>query len=302
MLEKYILKTPLIQLRGSAEVENVFMKPENLQIFGSYKIRGVASAVSSANRQKLNAGIETISAGNMAQAVAFAANILRLRCRIYIPESAPEIKKIAVRKLGVEVIERSFAEIWNMVKDYSKGPHEGLLIHPVFTEALLDGYGNIADEIVDDMPGVDAVVIPFGVGGLTLGVARKLRQLKPDVKIYVCEPAGAAPVFSAFESGRSVQIERKASFVDAIGTPEILPQIFHEVRDLVCESIRVSEEDAKLAIREVFLNHKMICEGAAGVSLAAALMISKRNLNKKIVCILSGGNISAKTLSEIMEH
>lgn len=293
MLDKYILKTPLITF---ADDQQIYLKPENLQVFGSYKIRGIASVIKAADPLKLKKGLVTISAGNMAQSVAFAARELNIPCKIYIPHTAPEVKKEAIRKLGAEIIELGFEKIWEMVKSDDLDAHEGVLIHPVFTPGILEGYGSIGKEIFEDLPEVDAVVIPFGVGGLASGIAKAIKKLRPDISVYTCEPTTASPLLASLKAGESMKVERHPSFIDAIGTPEVLPQVYENLKNIVRESITVTPDEAMSSLRVLLVKNKLLCEGAAGVALAAALKISKRGEHKKIVCILSGGNISPEVI------
>ncbi len=291
MLTKYITRTPLISYD-----ENIFLKPENLQIFGSYKIRGIATAINAANPDQLKKGLVTISAGNMAQAVAFASKELGVSCTIYIPDSAPEVKKMAVKKMGAEVIELPFLEIWNMVKSNDARIYEGLLIHPVFTPGIQKGYGNIATEIIEDCSDVDAIVVPFGVGGLTSGICREIRELKPNVAIYTCEPTTASPFYAALLAGRPVVTQRHPSFIDAIGTPEVLDQVYDFLKDKIDGSVLVTPEEAMDSVKELLLKHKLLCEGAAGASLSAARKLALTGKHRKIACILSGGNIAPEKI------
>jgi threonine dehydratase len=299
MLEKYILRTPLIPYGGYDPDNRIYLKPENLQIFGSYKIRGIATAIKAADPLKLKNGLVTISAGNMAQTVAFVARELKIPCKIFIPNTAPVVKKEAIRKLGAEIIELSFEEIWEMVKSDNLDAYDGVLIHPVFTPGILEGYGNIAKEIIEDLSVVDAIVIPFGVGGLTSGIAKTLKKLKPDISIYTCEPTTASPLQASLKAGRSVMIERHPSFIDAIGTPEVLTQVYDNLKNIVKESITVTPNEAMCSLANLLMKNKLLCEGAAAVSLAAALKISERGNYRKIVCILSGGNISPEVIQSL---
>lgn len=297
MLDKYILRTPLIPYAGDSQI---YLKPENLQIFGSYKIRGIATAIRAADPLKLKKGLVTISAGNMAQTVAFAARELKIPCKIFIPNTAPEIKKEAIRKLGAEIIELAFEEIWKMVKSDNLDAHDGVLIHPVFTKGILEGYGSIAKEIIEDLPEVDAIVIPFGVGGLASGMAKTIKLLRPDISIYTCEPTTASPLQASLKVGGSVKVERHSSFIDAIGTPEVLTQVYDNLKNVVRESVTVTPDEAMRSLRNLLMKNKLLCEGAAAVSMAAALKISERGEHRKIACVLSGGNISLEVVQSLI--
>lgn len=291
-MNSFVLRTPLIPYRSQKPMQSgkIFLKPENLQPFGSYKIRGVKSAIEHSSIEVLRHGLSAASAGNMAQAVAYWAHKNSLRCRIYVPDSAPEIKKQAIRHLRAEVIELPFAKVWDLVKSPPQNI-EGLFIHPVFTKGLLEGYGVIADELIFDCSNLHAVVIPFGVGGLTLGIARRMKKINPRIQIYTCEPETAAPLNVSLEMGSPIRVNRTPSFVDAIGTPEVLPQVFDEAKTLIKASIIVTLDDIRSAMKDLALNHKLICEGAAAASLAAAIKINSENPHLNIACILSGGNV-----------
>lgn len=288
MLDKYIIRTPLINSGDN----QIYLKPENLQIFGSYKIRGIAEVIKVANPQRLKNGLVTISAGNMAQTVAFAARELKIPCKIFIPETAPEVKKLAIQKIGAEITELPFEEIWEMVKSDNMDAHDGVLVHPVFTPGILKGYGEIAKEIIEDLPEVDAIVIPFGVGGLICGIVKTIKLLRPDISIYASEATTASPLHASLKAGRVVKVERHHSFIDAIGTPEVLSLVYDNLKDVVKESIIITPDEAMDSLRILLIKNKLLCEGAAAVSMAAALKISLRNKHRKIACVLSGGNIS----------
>lgn len=297
MNEDMIIRTPLLQF--SPGKNKIFLKPENLQAFGSYKIRGVTSAVKCASERVLNQGLVAASAGNMAQAVAFMAQKLKVNCTIYVPNSAPQIKKQMITALGANLIELPFEEVWHLVKHPPQN-RDGLFIHPVFTPGLLEGYGQIARELLTDRPELDAVVIPFGVGGLTLGMARTLKVLKPAIEIYACEPETAAPLAASLSLGRPIQIDRRASFVDAIGTPEVLPQVFAEAKALLSGSIVVGIDEIRASVNVLARISKLVCEGAAAASVAAGMRLAQKNPNKEIACILTGGNVPQQVLIDCL--
>jgi len=297
-----VLRTPLIPLQSSQRQlkGRIFLKPENLQPFGSYKIRGVASVIARASATELADGLCAASAGNMAQAVAFAARERRLPCRIFVPETAPEIKKAAIRGLGAELIEKPFHEIWEMVNGERAFEGPGLFIHPALNENLLRGYEAIADELVADLPELDAVVIPFGVGGLALGVTRRLQQIRPSVAIFLAEPKTAHPFHTSQHNGRATRIERIPSFVDAIGTPEVLPQVFAQLSPLVRASLVVGLDRVEEALRHLYYQHHLLTEGAGAAGLAAAAKLAETSGYQRIGCILTGGNIDPQVLAGLV--
>lgn len=293
-MQTLIVRTPLLRFQQT----RIFLKPESLQPFASYKLRGVAQAVMSAPEELRANGLCTASAGNMAQAVAFMARELKLPCRIIVPDSAPEVKKAAIRNLGAELDEKPFHEVWELVRNPPRSTNE-LFIHPVFTPGLLEGYGRMAQELLEDRPSLHAVVVPFGVGGLTLGLGRALKKLKPEIRIYTCEPETASPLAVSLKRGRASQVERQPSFIDAIGTPEVLPEVFAEAKDLVHESRIVRLDETRAALRELAERAKLVCEGAAAASFVAARQLASENPTFEIAAILSGGNLPFQFLSTV---
>lgn len=292
MLKEVILRTPLIPSYDPNSKGKIFLKPENLQIFGSYKIRGVSRALQMASSEQLSQGLSAASAGNMAQAVAFAAKKLQLPCQIYIPETAPQIKKKAIANLGAQLIELPFSDIWKMVQRQSIQDFEGLFFHPVLTPGLQEGYGEIAKEILEDQPEADAIVVPFGVGGLSLGISKTIKKLNPKIKVFCAEPSTANPLFESMKQGKAVQVPRENSFIDAIGTPEVLPYVFEELRPLIEGSLIIQPNTAKEGIHSLLTQNKLLVEGAAAVSFAAAQSLVSSGKYHKVVCILSGGNMN----------
>lgn len=296
-----ILHTPLIPVPSHVnDTAKLYLKAENLQLLGSYKIRGVVSVIENTDQALLKGGLSAASAGNMAQALAYVARECEIPCNIYVPDSAPDIKKNMITKLGANLIELPYEEVWGMVRGDIICPDQGFFVHPVLNEHLRVGYASIADEIVAELPEVDAIVIPFGVGGLSLGVGMAMRRLKPDVSIFTCEPETAAPLKASILRGCAASVERIPSFVDAIGVPEVLPQVYALLAPVLQDSLVVSLADIRQAWRLAFYQHKLLCEGAAACSLAAAIQLAARNEYKHIVCILSGGNLSANVIQSFL--
>ncbi|MBI1860555.1 MAG: pyridoxal-phosphate dependent enzyme [Deltaproteobacteria bacterium] len=296
MLDQLIHRTPLIPFRGDSQI---LLKAENLQPLGSYKIRGVANVMRK-NALQLRSGISAASAGNMAQALALGATTLQVPCRIYLPDTAPEVKKQAIRDLGAELTELPYTEVWKLVNLEAEPPSNTFFVHPALCEDLTEGYGQIAAEILEEQPDVQAVVVPFGVGGLLLGIARALRRLGSGAKIYAVEPETASPLFHSLKNGRPTKIQRRPSFIDAIGTPEVIRPVFDEVRGIVKDSIVVTLEETRTALKTLLLSHKLLCEGSAAAALAAGLRLRKKGHDHLIACILTGGNIAPDVLKELI--
>ncbi len=295
----FSLRTPLLPFFSfNAELHaNLYLKPENLQPFGSYKVRGIESLFENISEQELKKGVSAASAGNMGQSLAFMAKTRGIPCTIYVPDTTPVIKKERIKKLGANLIELPFKELWQFITDPPLLSNEPFFVHPVFTEALLIGYENIAKEIIADLPEVDAVVIPLGVGGLSLAISRAIKRLKPHVAIFTCEPETAAPMKAALKNGGPIRIQPKPSFVDAIGTPEILPYVFEQLAPIITDSKVVPLADIKKALETLLINNKLLCEGAAACSFAAAINIAQESSYQNIVCILTGGNLSTDYLN-----
>lgn len=300
-IQDYVIRTPLLFSNVLDTDVEIYLKPENLQPFGCYKIRGIAALIDGSSRDKLNEGITAASAGNMAQAAAFAALKLNIPCTIYLPDTAPEIKKSTIKKLGAAIVEIPYQQVWGMVRGDVTPKAHGIFIHPAYNQLLRKGYATIANEIITDLPEVDAIIIPFGVGGLCIGVGEAVKRLKPTVDIYTCEPETAAPLNKSLAAGRAMMVNRQHSFVDAIGTPEVLTGVFDLLAPIVKDSIVVSLDDIRVALRQLLLQQKLVCEGAAACAYAAAFKLASSGKYKKIVTILSGGNIVETMLAEIIK-
>lgn len=302
-LDHHLIRTPLLPLNcfDSQLDSRIYLKPENLQFLGSYKIHGVVSFFNKVPFEDLKNGVTAISAGNMGQAIAFFANQLGIPCSVYLPETAPSVKKNRIKALNAQIKECSFPDLWQYVMEPSRYTDEALLVHPVFTPELLIGYERIAYEIIQDLPDMDAIVIPIGLGGLAIALSRVIKKIKPDAAIFLCETEAAPTFKTALEHGQSINIEQKPSFIDAIGTPQILPHVYSQLAPLVHDSEVVSIASVKEALRLALFNNKILCEGAAACSIAAAIAIAKRSEQyKKIVCVLTGGNLAPEYLVDII--
>lgn len=299
-IQEYVIRTPLLLSNVLDRKVEIYLKPENLQPFGSYKIRGIAALIAGSSHDKLNEGIYAASAGNMAQAAAFAALKLNIPCTIYLPDTAPEIKKSMIRQLAATIVEMPYQQVWGMVSGEVSPSEQGVFIHPAYNQLLRKGYASIASEIITDLPEIDAIIIPFGVGGLSIGVGQEIKRLLPNVDVYTCEPETASPLRDSLLMGCAMKIQRHHSFVDAIGTPEVLSGVFDLLAPIVKDSIVVKIDDIRIALRQLLLQQKIVCEGAAACAYAAALKLANDGKYKKIVAILSGGNITEKVLLDLV--
>ena len=293
-----VVRTPLLRLPLADAPAEVYLKLENLQPIGSFKLRGAGNAMALASRRELARGVYTASAGNMAQGVAWCAARLGIPCQVVVPDHAPETKLAALRRLGGEIIKVPFDRWWEVIVSGEFAGLEGLFIHPVSNANVMAGNGSIGLEILEDLPEVDAVVIPYGGGGLSAGIASALRALKPTTRVYAVEVETAAPLAASLSAGTPVAVDYRPSFVDGIGGVSVLPEMWPRARDLLDDSLVVSLEEIKAAIRLLAERQRVIAEGAGAAAVAAALA-GKAGAGK-VVCVVSGGNIDSAVLAEIL--
>lgn len=293
------IHSPLIRLNVDDAPAEIFLKLENLQPIGSFKLRGAGNALHLADSKELDKGVWTASAGNMAQGVAWYARQMGLHCTIVVPDHAPETKLAAIKRLGGEIVKVPASEWFQILRDYGYKGMEGLFIHPVTEPAVIAGNGTIGLEILEDLPDVDAVVIPYGGGALSSGIASALRSLKPDVRLYAAEVETAAPLVASLAAGEPVEVDYKPSFVDGIGAPFLIPEMWPLVSQLLDGSLVVTLEDIAAAIRVLAERNRVIAEGAGAAPVAAALAGKAGYGN--VVCVVSGGNIDTGKLVKILQ-
>jgi threonine dehydratase len=295
------VRTPLVPLRadGVPPDTEIYLKLETLQPIGSFKIRGATNAVRLAPPEARARGLVTASAGNMAQGVAWAGRELGLPVTIAVPEHAPEAKLAAIERLGGNVLKVPYEDWWQAIVTSRVDGVDGLFVHPVQDEGVMAGNGTIGLEILDDLPDPDAVVIPYGGGGLTVGIASAIRALKPNTRIYTAEPSTGAALAAALAAGEPTDVDYTPSFVDGSGSRRVLDAMWPRVRPLVDDALSVPIADAAAAVRTLAGHARVIAEGAGALATAAAL--SGRTGTGKVVCIVSGGNIDLAKLAGILE-
>jgi threonine dehydratase len=297
-IKDHALITPLRRLIVDNAPTDIFLKLENMQDIKSFKIRGATNAMALADPAQLQQGVFTASAGNMAQGVAFQARRLGIPCTVIAPDHAPLTKISAIERLGGKVIKVPFAAWWQVLESRQYPGIEGVFIHPVSDPAVMAGNGTIGLEILEQCPDVDAVVIPYGGGGLSSGIASAIRAQKPDTKLYAVEVETAAPLSASLAAGRPVKIDYIPSFVDGIGSGALLPEMWPLVRQLLDGALVSSLREIADAIRLLADLNQVIAEGAGAASVAAAL--AGKAGPGKIVCVVSGGNIDADKLTTIL--
>ena len=292
------MRTPLVRLNVDNAPAEIFLKLESLQPIGSFKIRGAANAIGLASPEQLAHGVYTASAGNMAQGVAWSARRLGIACSVIVPDHAPATKLAAIERLGGTIITVPFDEWWRVIVEHTFPGMDGMFIHPVSDPAVIAGNGTIGLEILDDLPDVEAVVVPYGGGGLSCGVASALRARKPAVKVYAAEVETAAPLAASLAAGAPTPVEYVPSFIDGIGGKSVLAEMWPMARSLLSGSIVTSVADIAAAVRTIAERHRVMAEGAGAAALSAAMTGAAGH--GKIVCIVSGGNIDAARFARIL--
>jgi threonine dehydratase len=294
-LRGVVPRTPAVKLDGL----DVHLKLENLQPVRSFKLRGAYNAVAQLTREELERGVYTASAGNMAQGVAWAARRLGARCTAVVPDSAPAVKLDGIRRLGAEIVTVTYDQWWEVFATHGYAPLEpARFVHPVSDAGVMAGNGTIGLEILEDVPDVDAVLVPFGGGGLSSGIAAAIHGVRPEVPVYACEVETAAPFAAALAHGGPVDVDRTPTFVDGIGGRSVLPEMWAPAHRLLAGSIVVSLDEVVGAIRFLVERASVVAEGAGGAAMAAAL---KRGATLgRVVAVISGGNLDPGVLARIL--
>ena len=234
----------------------------------------------------------------MAQGVAWNARRLGIPCTAVVPDHAPQAKLEAIERLGGRILKVPFDTWWKVIEDHAYPGMEGFFIHPVADRAVIAGNGTIGLEILEDLPDADTVLVPFGGGGLSCGIASAIAALRPSTRVFACEVATAAPFSASLAAGRAVTIDHTPSFVDGIGGRSVLPEMWPLASRLLAGSFVMSPAEIAAALRLLAERAHVIAEGAGATSVAAAL--SGKAPGRKIVCVVSGGNIDAEKLARIL--
>ena len=292
--------SPLVRLNVVDAPAEIYLKLENLQPIGSFKLRGAGNILKQTDRSKLERGVWTASAGNMAQGVAWFAREMGVECTIVVPDHAPKTKLAAIRRLGASIVKIPVADWFGIVLEgHQLDGMEGFFIHPVTEPAVIAGHGTIGLEIVEQLPDLDAVIIPFGGGALSTGIASAVRALNPGVRIYAAEVDTAAPLAPSLAAGKPVEVEYTSTFVDGIGAPFLIEEMWPLIRQLLDGSLVVSVKEIADAIRLLVERNRVVAEGAGAAPVAAAL--TGQAGKGKVVCIVSGGNIDTGKLVKLLQ-
>ncbi|WP_418256292.1 threonine ammonia-lyase [Evtepia gabavorous] len=301
VLKKVARKTDLIRATKLSKQCDLYLKTENLQETGSFKLRGAYYKISQLTEEEKSRGIIACSAGNHAQGVAMAATQSGIQSLICMPDGAPISKVEATKQLGAEVrlvkgaYDDAYATALQLQEDTG-----ATFIHPFDDDEVIAGQGTIGLEILDELENPDAVVVPIGGGGLISGVAYAIKHLNPNVKIYGVQAAGAASMVKSQQEGTPITLDQAETFADGIAVKHPGDITYQLVEQYVDEIVTVSEDEIAAAILALIEKQKVIAEGAGAVSVAAVLFHKLPVEGKKVVCIVSGGNIDVNILSRVI--
>lgn len=296
-----VLRTPLVRLY--VDGPEIWLKLECLQPIGSFKLRGATNAMRRLETdvpERLARGVYTASAGNMAQGVAWGARALGVPCTVIVPDTAPATKLAAIERLGARIEKRPFDAWWRVIADHGDRAMDGTFIHPFADADVMAGNGTIALEILEDLPNARALLVPYGGGGLACGIAAGVHAAwpVPRPQVYACEVDSASPFDTALRAGAPVPTSYTPSFVDGIGSKRVADEMWPLALSLLDGSLVVPVRAVAEAVRTLVERARIVAEGAGAAAVAAAL--TGRLGAGPIVCIVSGGNIDAQKLVEIL--
>lgn len=298
-LKGRIVRTPLVRLSAPGLDAEIHVKLENLQPGGSFKVRPALNALLSADPEALRAGVYTASAGNMAQGLARGAKALGVRLRVYAPDNTARVKIEALQAWGVDTVLLPFDDWWRVLTERRREGEQGLFIHPAADPAVMAGDATVGLEILQDLPDVDAILTPYGGGGLTSGVASAAKAIRPQVKVFACESDAGTPVAAALEAGGPVKVDFKGdSFLMGIGGTSVLPEMWPIVSGLIDGAVCVTRDEIADAVRLGYQLTRTVMEAAGAATIAAAL----KGLagSGKVACVISGGNVDPETFSTVL--
>jgi len=291
------VRTPLVSLRKYREDHHIKLKPETLQPIGSYKIRGVYNWACHLDATERSRGIATLSAGNMAQALGYVANIFNVPARAVLPDTAPKTKVETVKRYGVKVQVMPYDQLTTYLNNI---PNDYCFLHPFGEFSLMDGHGTIGLEIMEDAPETDTIYVGVGSGFLASGIALAAKALRPDIRVIGVNAENSPHMYESLKAGKAVEVEHKPTLADGIaalasgGTLQL-------VKEALDDLVLVSEDQIRDAIRLLAVENKIVAEGAGAASLAAALAVTKEDRGNA-VCVITGGSIDPGTLASILRQ
>jgi threonine dehydratase len=298
------IRTPLVRLNVDTGGPEVYLKLENLQPTGSFKLRGAAAVLAGARPEDLAAGLVTASAGNMGQGAAWFARRLGVPCTVLVPPTAPAAKIEAMEAFGARIVPVSADEWWTAFVDRRADGIDGVFIHAFDDPRVMAGNGTIGLEIASDLPSLTAVLVPWGGGGLTCGIATALRAVAPSAGVFAVEVATAAPLSAALHAGTPVNVAYEASFVDGIGSRTVLPSMYERAVELGVTTLTATVDEVAAALLALLERNRVLAEGAGATPVACALAGAAAGVfgpADKVVCVVSGGVIGLDTVGRIIE-
>ncbi|MBQ3048677.1 MAG: threonine ammonia-lyase [Oscillospiraceae bacterium] len=303
VLKNILRETNVVRAYGIAPECELYLKPENLQITGSFKVRGSAYKIAMLSEEEKKRGVIACSAGNHAQGVALAATKNGIKSLICLPDSAPISKVEATKGYGAEVclVEGCYDDAYQKALELRDS--EGYtFVHPFDDENVIAGQGTIALEILNDLDNIDAIVVPIGGGGLISGIAYTAKQIRPSVKVYGVQVAGAPSMYNSVKDGEIESLPSVSTIADGIAVKRPGENTYALVKEYVDEIALVTDDEVSSAILALIEKQKMIAEGA-GATAVAAVMFNKFNLKgKRVVAVVSGGNIDVTSLSRVIDR
>ena len=301
ILKEVARRTDLIYAPELSHDTQLYLKTENLQVTGSFKVRGAYYKISQLNEEQKKAGIIACSAGNHAQGVALAATKMGIRSTVCMPDGAPLSKVEATRRLGAEIclVKGAYDDAYAKALEIQQETG-ATLIHPHDDEQVVAGQGTIGLEVLEQLPDAEAVIVPIGGGGLISGVAFAIKSLNPNIKVYGVQADNAPSMAQSRKEGKQITLNTAATFADGIAVKHPGDLTFALTQQYVDDVVTVSEDEIAAAILTLMEKQKLVAEGAGAVSVAAALFHKVPIQGKKTVCILSGGNIDVNILSRVI--
>ena len=293
-----VVRTPLVRFNFEDAPAEIYLKLENLQAIGSFKIRGAINVVDQMSAAELRDGVWTASAGNMAQALAWCARENAIPCSVVVPETAPQAKLNAIRRLGASIVPVSLEEFFETFSTRQRPGMSGTFVHAFSDRRMMAGNGTIGLEILDDLPEVDAILVPYGGGGLSCGIASAVKACAPNVKVFACEPESGAPLSHSWPAGKPVIPPFQRSFIDGAGGQRVYPEMFALARTVLDGAFAVSVANVAHAVALLAERNHVVAEGAGALGVAAAL--DGLAGSRRVCCIVSGGNIDGSVLAMII--
>lgn len=303
VLKSIIRETDMIYAQNIMDNSNIYLKTENLQVTGSFKVRGASYKIANLPESEKSKGVIACSAGNHAQGVALASQKSGIKATIFIPATAPISKVEATKKFGAEIklIDGVYDDAYKAAVDYQKETN-GTFVHPFDDVDVIAGQGTIGLEILEQLPDVDAVIVPIGGGGLIAGVAYAIKQIKPDCKVYGVQSQGAGSMYQSFINKKVLELPTVNTFADGTAVKRPGDLTFELCQKYVDDIITVSDDEIASAILALMEKQKVVAEGAGALSVAAAMFNKLPIKGKKTVCVVSGGNIDVNIISRVINR